>query len=97
MGDARPDLRGAAIAAAIVGALDDRALEHLADRLAPWLIAPPRPWLDVVEAADYLRCTKQRIYDLVHAGRLVPRRDGRRLLFHREQLDAYLGRNTGDA
>lgn len=81
-----------------MAALDDAALDELAERLAPRLsdrIAPPRsPWLDVADAAEYLRCSKQRVYDLVHADRLEPRRDGRRLLFHRDHLDAYLERRA---
>ncbi len=48
------------------------------------------PWLDVDEAAGYLRCKPQRIYDLVNAGQLRPSKDGRRSLFRREQLDEYL-------
>ena len=52
--------------------------------------APASPWLDVDEAAAYLRCARQRIYDLVSEGRLEPARDGRRLLFARDALDSYL-------
>lgn len=52
--------------------------------------ATPSPFLDVDEAAAYLRAGRQRIYDLTHAGSLDACRDGRRLLFRREQLDAYL-------
>jgi len=53
--------------------------------------APASPYLDVDEAAAYLRCgSKQRVYDLVHGGQLEPARDGRRLLFRRDHLDAYL-------
>lgn len=48
------------------------------------------PYLDVDEGAEYLRCSRQRIYDLTHAGALDACRDGRRLLFRRETLDGYL-------
>ncbi len=49
------------------------------------------PYLSVAEAAEFLRAgSKQRIYDLVHEGTLKPVRDGRRLLFERSALDAYL-------
>lgn len=48
------------------------------------------PWLDTKRAAAYLACSAGRIHDLVQLGKLEPRRDGRRLLFHRDNLDAYL-------
>lgn len=48
------------------------------------------PWVDVAGAATYLRCERQRIYDLVSEGKIQPARDGRRLLFRREWLDTYL-------
>ncbi len=56
---------------------------------------PPNggPWLDVDEAAVYLRCKPQRVYDLVAAGELRPAKDGRRSLFRREWLDDYLTRS----
>ncbi len=69
-------------------AIAQRAAELLAKDFQPAALSP---YLTVDEAADYLRCTgRQRIYDLVHQGALVPRRDGKRLLFHRDTLDAYL-------
>lgn len=48
------------------------------------------PWLNVTDAAERLRCKKDRIYDLIALGKLHPRRDGRRVLLHRDDLDAYL-------
>jgi excisionase family DNA binding protein len=48
------------------------------------------PWLNVEEAALYLACDKDRIYDLKSMGRLRWRNDGRRLLFRREWLDEAL-------
>jgi excisionase family DNA binding protein len=84
------------LARALLAELDDPALDQLAELLAPRLPdradAAPSPWLDVAEAAAYLRCKPQRIYDLRHAGSLAAHRDGRRLLFHRDDLDAHLGR-----
>ncbi len=53
------------------------------------------PWLDVHEAAAYLRCKPQRVYDLVAAGDLTPAKDGRRSLFRCSQLDAYLETKAG--
>jgi excisionase family DNA binding protein len=48
------------------------------------------PLLTVDEAATYLRCSRQAVYDRVHQGAIEPLRDGRRLLFRRVALDAYL-------
>jgi excisionase family DNA binding protein len=48
------------------------------------------PWLDVNEAADYLRCKPKRVYDLVSQSRVPAHKDGSRLLLHRDELDAYL-------
>jgi excisionase family DNA binding protein len=48
-------------------------------------------WLGVQQAAEYLACPVSRIYDLVSLGRLAAHRDGRRLLFRRNDLDAAIG------
>jgi excisionase family DNA binding protein len=49
------------------------------------------PYLTVDEAADYLRCPKKRIYsikaDIPHL------REGKRILFRRSDLDAFLDEN----
>ena len=87
------------LADALVGELDDAALAALAERLAPLLadrLAPngSPPWLDTKAAAEYLSCSPGRIHDLVQLGKLAPCRDGRRLLFKRSDLDAYLEGST---
>jgi excisionase family DNA binding protein len=79
----------------LVEQIAQRAAELLAEQLPA---APASPYMTPGEAAEYLRCTgRQRIYDLVHQGALVPHRDGSRLLFHRDALDAYLGREAVSA
>lgn len=90
----------AQLAHALVASLDDHALDTLADlladrlelRLAQRAHAPARTtaWLNAEQAAEHLACSRGRLYDLVQLGRLMPRRDGRRLLFRRADLDAYL-------
>jgi excisionase family DNA binding protein len=65
----------------------DRAAELLADQLPT---AAPNAWLDVQGAADHLACEPHRVYDLVAQGRLRCAKDGRRSLFRREWLDAYM-------
>jgi excisionase family DNA binding protein len=74
--------------------LDDVQLDMLAGLVAARLgdRAGPTPatWLDARGAAAYLACGVGRIHDLVALAKLTPRRDGRRLLFRRDDLDAYL-------
>lgn len=47
----------------------------------------PDPWMTVADAAAYLACRKQRIYNLVSQGRLRHMKDGSRTLFRRQWLD----------
>ena len=48
-----------------------------------------RPYLSVREAADYLRCSRQRVYDLLSQGALTRLKDGTRVLVARAEVDAY--------
>lgn len=52
----------------------------------------PEPYLTVDQAAEYLACPKSRVYELKKQGRIAHYRDGTRLLFTREDLDAALDR-----
>jgi excisionase family DNA binding protein len=73
--------------------LTDEQLAEIARRAAAFLPVPTptgSPWLNVTDAAERLRCRKDRIYDLIALGKLHPRRDGRRVLLHRDDLDAYI-------
>lgn len=73
----------------LVEAVAGRVVELLEQRLAP--AGADDPWMDVDQAADYLACKPQRIHDLVSLGRLsYDGRDGRRGLFRRSTLDAYV-------
>jgi len=47
-------------------------------------------YLTATEAAEYLRCRPQRIYDLTSAGRVRVCKDGSRSLYRRVDLNAYL-------
>jgi excisionase family DNA binding protein len=69
-----------------------RVLELLDDRDGA---TGPEPWIGVAEAAEHLHCKPQRIYALVHQGRLRPERDGSRLLFKRSELDVWLQSGSG--
>jgi hypothetical protein len=69
----------------------DEQMEEIARRAA-LLVAVPEAssWLDTRGAADHIAATPARVHDLVALGKLTPRRDGRRLLFRREDLDVYV-------
>jgi len=78
--------------------LTDQQLAEIAERAAALIPAGTpavSPWLNVEEAAERLRCRKDRIYDLIALGKLHPRRDGRRVLLHHDDLDAYIEGRTG--
>ena len=85
-------------ATAVTFDLPPELLEQIAARAAEVVEDRSREavesWIGVDGAADYLACARQRIYDLVSQGRLECRRDGRRLLFRRSWLDAYLEEAT---
>ena len=68
------------------------AVEAIAERAAELVLARlaerESPYLSVDEAAGYLRCARQRIYDLCSAGRLTRFKDGSRVLVARAELDS---------
>ncbi len=81
---------------ALLAEMSRADLDHLADLLAPRLehrlarTPADEGWLNAEQAAGYLGCSRDRIYDLVQLGKLHPCRDGRRLLFRRNDLDDHL-------
>jgi excisionase family DNA binding protein len=67
--------------------------EHIAMELSRLESAAARaasPYATVAEAAEYLRSTKQRVYDLLSAQRLTRHHDGRRVLILWAELEAHL-------
>jgi excisionase family DNA binding protein len=69
------------------------ALEAIAQRAAEIIRDQAQPvpdYLTPQEAADYLRTSKQRVYDLTSQNRLKVCKDGSRNLYRRVDLDAYL-------
>jgi excisionase family DNA binding protein len=76
---------------------------RIADRTAALLRADGRsrahqsPYLTVEETAIYLRCRRQRIYDLLSQRRLSRIKDGGRTLISRAELEAYLRRGADEA
>jgi excisionase family DNA binding protein len=73
----------------VLEAIAQRAAAILAERQGP----AASPWLSTEQAATYIAAKPDRIHDLVALEKLAPRRDGRRLLFKREDLDNYLESN----
>ena len=76
-----------AVPPALVDAIAHRVAELVAENLPT---SPAEPYLTVDQAAAYLGCKAHRIYDLVSMRRVRHFRDGRRVLFRREDLDAAL-------
>lgn len=70
-------------------------LERLAQRLTELTVsgsaaAVRGPWMTAEEAASYLRCPVSRIRKLTMLGELLCHRDGRRVLYHRADLDKFV-------
>jgi excisionase family DNA binding protein len=72
-----------------LAALADQLAPLVEERLARGREDEPR-YMTVAEAATYMRCSKQRVYDLVSSRRLRPRKDGRRVLLARSELARHL-------
>jgi excisionase family DNA binding protein len=80
--------------------LDDAVLDALAERAAAIVLdtlstdsgTPERasPYLTIPEAAQLLRCKRQRVDDLLSSGRLTRVKEGRRTLVRREEIEDYL-------
>lgn len=70
----------------IVERVTERVLASLPDH-DPY---PPSPYMSVPEAASYLRCSRQRIDDLLSQRRLTRVKDGSRTLVHRDEIEAHL-------
>ena len=65
-----------------------RVLELLAERDTDMRAASP--WMTTIEAAEYLRCPRSRVFDLTSQGRLRVHKDGARSLYLKQHLDDYL-------
>lgn len=70
------------------------ALEQIAERAAEIVLERlgdaggiESPYLTVDEAADFLRCKKQRVYELRSSGRLTAFNDGGRALVARAEVE----------
>lgn len=73
--------------------LSDAELDALADVLAERVqtrVGAGSPWLRAPEAAAYLACPESRIRKLTMTGELPSHREGRRVLYRRDELDAFI-------
>lgn len=77
-----------------VAAVTEVVAQRLQERLP--LAQPSSPWLSgAAKAADYIDSGVGRVYDLVSVGQIPVHRDGSRLLFHRDELDAWVRTGGG--
>jgi excisionase family DNA binding protein len=79
-----------ALPAEVLDQVAERAAAIVIEQLREELAPAPSPWLDVAGAAEYIAAPVSRIYALVSADRIPFHRDGSRLLFHRDELDAWI-------
>jgi excisionase family DNA binding protein len=74
----------------------DELLDAIAERVASRIAARDHratidtPWLTQEHAAAYLGCSTSRVKTLTVADAIPHHRDGRRPLYHRDELDAYV-------
>jgi excisionase family DNA binding protein len=78
------------LAPAAYQALVERVATEAVERIRAEFEASAHPYLTVDQAAKYLSCSRQRIYDLASSGRLPRVKEGRRVLFRRMDIDRLL-------
>lgn len=67
-------------------------IEAIAERVSNLTTGARSPWLGADDAAEYLRCKLSRVRKLTMTGDLPHEHDGRRVLYHRDQLDEFIRR-----
>jgi excisionase family DNA binding protein len=73
--------------------LNEATIAEIVERVAATMratTADASPWMNINQAADYLSWPKDRIYKLTSAGAIPHRKHGNRIMFRREELDAWL-------
>lgn len=84
----------AALSPDLVEAIEQLVAERVHEELAATPphteTATPSPYMTVREAAAYLRCSRQRVDDLLSQRRLTRHKDGRRTLISRTELETHL-------
>jgi excisionase family DNA binding protein len=83
----------AALAPELLDAFQDLIAEQVRVELERLEATGPRsgsPFVTVAEAAMFMRCSRQRVYDLLSARRLTRHCEGRRVLIARAELEMHL-------
>lgn len=75
--------------------IDRRVQKVLDHRLGDQAANGPGPYLTIPEAAELLRCGRQRIDDLLSQRRLSRFKDGSRTLVSRAEVESYLSGAPG--
>lgn len=70
--------------------LDEHALRAIASATVEPAPASTSPYLTIPEAAEVLRCRRQRIDDLLSQRRLTRIKEGRRTLVRRDEIELWL-------
>jgi excisionase family DNA binding protein len=79
--------------ATLVARATPAELAEIAGALAPHLeraATTGGALMTAKEAGEYLRCDRERIYELKRMGAIRTEHDGTKLLFRRRELDRYL-------
>jgi excisionase family DNA binding protein len=82
------------LSADLVEAIEELVDERVAAALEPATDGSGSPWLDVDQAAEYLRVSTRTVERRVAGGRVRSTTIGRRRLFHRDDLDELAGAAT---
>jgi excisionase family DNA binding protein len=70
-----------------------RVAETVLAQLPIELLVPTSPFMTIPEAAEYLRCKRQRIDDLLSERKLTRFKDGSRTLVSRAEIEGYITSN----
>lgn len=68
----------------------DLVVAEVERRAVPIAQITTSPYMTVSETAHYLRCKRQRVYDLLSSRRLTRVKDGSRTLIKRVEVETYL-------
>ena len=79
---------------ALVEAIAQRAAEILAERMSIVQSTGISPFMTVPEAAEFLRCSRQRVYNHFSARRLSRLKEGGRTLVARSELEELVRQET---
>jgi excisionase family DNA binding protein len=93
-------MTGRPTADSLILSLPAELVEQIAERAAELVLerieaTPPSRWMTVEETAEYMRCTRQHVYDLRSDGRLGRYGEHGHALVDRREVDAYLDKSGG--